>query len=296
MSSTMTAAVWQATDKVQVTQVPTPEVPQGWALVKIAYNGICGTDLAILHGKHPRATAPLIMGHEISGWVERAGATGPAAGTLVTVEPLISCGECRSCKNGLTTSAGAWACTASTPPAAWRSTSRCRPRCCTPCPTASTRVRRPWPSRSPSRCTRSTCPAWSGRHRRRLRRRPDRDPHRSGRPARGRRRRGHHRAQPLAPRGRRRTRLHRGPGRLHHGRHPRAADRRRGRGHHLRLRGPPVGRRRARRGHPRAGAHRRRRRVQAADPRWTCRPSASRSRRSSGCACTPPRTSPARSS
>jgi (R,R)-butanediol dehydrogenase/meso-butanediol dehydrogenase/diacetyl reductase len=102
MSSSMTAAVWMSTDEVRVTDVPVPEVPQGWALVKVAYNGICGTDLAILHGKHPRASAPLIMGHEISGWVERAGATGPSAGTLVVVEPLISCGECRSCKNGLT--------------------------------------------------------------------------------------------------------------------------------------------------------------------------------------------------
>jgi 2-desacetyl-2-hydroxyethyl bacteriochlorophyllide A dehydrogenase len=100
--TSMKAAVWTATDQVEVTDLPMPEIPEGWALVKVAYNGICGTDLAILHGKHPRATAPLVMGHEISGWVERAGATGPAAGTLVVIEPLISCGHCRSCKNGLT--------------------------------------------------------------------------------------------------------------------------------------------------------------------------------------------------
>ena len=100
--TSMKAALWTATDQIQVTDVPVPEVPQGWALVRIAYNGICGTDLAILHGKHPRATAPLIMGHEMSGWVERAGASGPTAGTLVVVEPLISCGQCRSCQNGLT--------------------------------------------------------------------------------------------------------------------------------------------------------------------------------------------------
>ena len=69
MSSSMKAAVWAATDQVDVTDLPMPVVPEGWALIKVAYNGICGTDLAILHGKHPRATAPLIMGHEISGWV-----------------------------------------------------------------------------------------------------------------------------------------------------------------------------------------------------------------------------------
>jgi (R,R)-butanediol dehydrogenase / meso-butanediol dehydrogenase / diacetyl reductase len=100
--SSMKAAVWTAADEVEVTEVALPEVPAGWALVKVAYNGICGTDLSILHGRHPRAKAPLIMGHELAGWVERAGASGPAAGTLVTAEPLISCGECKACRDGLT--------------------------------------------------------------------------------------------------------------------------------------------------------------------------------------------------
>lgn len=96
----MTAAVWTGTDVVETRQVPMPEVPEGWALVRIAYNGICGTDLAILHGTHPRAQAPLIMGHEMSGWVEQAGASGPTVGALVVVEPLLSCGDCKSCRDG----------------------------------------------------------------------------------------------------------------------------------------------------------------------------------------------------
>ncbi|KRD44704.1 hypothetical protein ASE38_11600 [Cellulomonas sp. Root930] len=100
--TTMTAARWLAADTVEVTQVPVPEVPEGWALVRIAYDGVCGTDLSILHGMHPRAAAPLILGHEMSGWVETAGSTGPPAGTLVVVEPLISCGECKACRDGLT--------------------------------------------------------------------------------------------------------------------------------------------------------------------------------------------------
>jgi (R,R)-butanediol dehydrogenase/meso-butanediol dehydrogenase/diacetyl reductase len=102
MSTTMVAAVWTSPDHVEIAEVAMPQVPDGWALIKVAYNGICGTDLSILHGKHPRASAPLIMGHEMSGWVERAGATGPAVGTLVTVEPLISCGDCWACRAGHT--------------------------------------------------------------------------------------------------------------------------------------------------------------------------------------------------
>lgn len=98
--TSMRAAVWTGTDEVEVAHVGLPEVPEGWALVKVAYNGICGTDLSILHGKHPRAQAPLITGHEMSGWVERAGATGPRDGALVIVEPLITCGTCKACRDG----------------------------------------------------------------------------------------------------------------------------------------------------------------------------------------------------
>ena len=100
--STMHAARWTATDTVEVTQVPRPVVPAGWALVKVAYNGICGTDLAILHGRHPRAGHGLIPGHEMSGWIEEPGESGLAVGALVVVEPLISCGECLSCRGGNT--------------------------------------------------------------------------------------------------------------------------------------------------------------------------------------------------
>ncbi|MDT0166006.1 alcohol dehydrogenase catalytic domain-containing protein [Actinotalea sp. AC32] len=99
-TSSMRAAVWTGTDAVEVRDVALPEVPEGWALVRVAYNGICGTDLSILHGKHPRAQAPLVPGHEISGWVERAGASGPREGALVIAEPLISCGTCRACRDG----------------------------------------------------------------------------------------------------------------------------------------------------------------------------------------------------
>jgi len=98
--STMRAAVWTGADEIAVQEVPLPQVPDGWALVRVAYNGICGTDLSIFHGKHPRAQAPLIPGHELSGWVERAGATGPREGALVIAEPLISCGGCKACRDG----------------------------------------------------------------------------------------------------------------------------------------------------------------------------------------------------
>lgn len=96
----MPAAQWVDTDTITVAEVPTPQIPDGWALVEVAYNGICGTDLAILHGKHPRAQHGLIPGHELSGRVVVAGDGGPGVGALVAAEPLITCGKCRACRTG----------------------------------------------------------------------------------------------------------------------------------------------------------------------------------------------------
>ena len=100
--ATMRAAVWTAPDSIETRSIALPEVPDGWALVRSEMTGLCGTDFSILHGTHPRAAAPLIMGHEITGVVEVAGNGGPAAGTRVTVEPLIHCGECHPCSGGVT--------------------------------------------------------------------------------------------------------------------------------------------------------------------------------------------------
>jgi (R,R)-butanediol dehydrogenase/meso-butanediol dehydrogenase/diacetyl reductase len=100
VSGTMRAAVWTAPDTIEPRTLPLPEIPAGWALVRTEMTGLCGSDFSILHGTHPRAQAPLVMGHEITGIVEVAAETGPAAGTRVTVEPLIHCGECHPCAGG----------------------------------------------------------------------------------------------------------------------------------------------------------------------------------------------------
>lgn len=75
-----------------------PEVPDGWALVRVAYAGICGSDLPrfFTTGSYHH---PMIIGHEFSGIVERAANNGKiAAGTPVAVLPIIPCGECEGCR------------------------------------------------------------------------------------------------------------------------------------------------------------------------------------------------------
>lgn len=67
--------------------------------VKVSHAGICGTDLNIFAGTHPRAKAPLIIGHEFSG-VIAAENKGFQKGMPVTVNPLYSCGECLTCRTG----------------------------------------------------------------------------------------------------------------------------------------------------------------------------------------------------
>ena len=76
-----------------------PEVGPGEVLIKVAYAGVCGSDMIIYQGVHPRAKAPLVMGHEFSGTIVKGHST-LAAGTPVTVYPLLSCGHCDPCKNG----------------------------------------------------------------------------------------------------------------------------------------------------------------------------------------------------
>ncbi len=103
MQHLMKAAVYLASETVELRQmdIPTPQTGQVRIMVELA--GICGTDLTIYAGKHPRASAPLVMGHEIVGVVDNIGSDchrGFKPGDLVTANPLLWCGHCRSCLRG----------------------------------------------------------------------------------------------------------------------------------------------------------------------------------------------------
>lgn len=95
----MKSIVYKNPGEVAVEDKPVPEVAAGEVLVKVAYVGVCGTDLNIYQGAHPRAKAPLVMGHEFSGTIVKGHPT-LADGTPVTVYPLLSCGRCGPCLSG----------------------------------------------------------------------------------------------------------------------------------------------------------------------------------------------------
>ncbi|KJL49225.1 L-idonate 5-dehydrogenase (NAD(P)(+)) [Microbacterium hydrocarbonoxydans] len=92
------AVVAYAADDLRVEDAGTPVPAADEAVVRIAYGGICGSDLHYL--RHGAAGAsilrePMILGHEVSGVVvvEAADGTGPAAGTPVAVHPLTPHGD-----------------------------------------------------------------------------------------------------------------------------------------------------------------------------------------------------------
>jgi 2-desacetyl-2-hydroxyethyl bacteriochlorophyllide A dehydrogenase len=76
---------------------------EGEVQIRVAYCGICGTDLHLFHGAMAhRLTLPHVMGHEMSGSIETVGAGvhGWKPGDRVTVRPLDPCGACPACRAG----------------------------------------------------------------------------------------------------------------------------------------------------------------------------------------------------
>ncbi|TMR90988.1 zinc-dependent alcohol dehydrogenase [Nonomuraea basaltis] len=81
-----------------------PSPPKaGQVQIEVAYTGICGTDLHILHGHmDARVKPPTVVGHEMSGVIATVGdgVSGWVAGDHVTVMPLDWDGTCPACRAG----------------------------------------------------------------------------------------------------------------------------------------------------------------------------------------------------
>ena len=91
----MHALVYTGTERLEYIQFKDPNLIDGESIIKVSASGICGSDMHAYHGKDERRIPPLILGHEVSGIIEK----GLNKGKKVVLNPLITCGECSYCKN-----------------------------------------------------------------------------------------------------------------------------------------------------------------------------------------------------
>lgn len=97
----MKAYVLHGIGDLRYEDVPLPELPSGWALVKVLAAGICSSDIPRIFEKGTYHF-PTIPGHEFSGQVERVADADDIQwiGKRVGVFPLIPCKNCPSCEKG----------------------------------------------------------------------------------------------------------------------------------------------------------------------------------------------------
>ncbi|KAJ3650942.1 hypothetical protein Zmor_017017 [Zophobas morio] len=89
--------------KIECVTVPVPVITHPReVLVKVAYSGVCGTDLHIIHGAFPCNPRPLTLGHEFSATVVDYGplVTTLSKGDHVIVDPNSACHKCHFCHTG----------------------------------------------------------------------------------------------------------------------------------------------------------------------------------------------------
>jgi len=87
----MKAAFYQGNQTFQLREGATEPLEPGMVRLKVAYCGVCGTDVHIYHGKmDARVRIPQVIGHEVSGEIVEVGTgvEGFRPGQRVVVRPL----------------------------------------------------------------------------------------------------------------------------------------------------------------------------------------------------------------
>jgi (R,R)-butanediol dehydrogenase/meso-butanediol dehydrogenase/diacetyl reductase len=108
----MRAAIFHGPRDLRLESVPEPEAGSGDVKLRVAYNGICGSDLLEYYDgpvttrttPHPLTGVqnPVILGHELCGEVVSVGSgvEDLSPGDRVAVEPIETCGRCVWCGAG----------------------------------------------------------------------------------------------------------------------------------------------------------------------------------------------------
>lgn len=98
----MRSLVLERFGQMVVADRPEPRLGPDDVLVRVDFAGICGTDVHGFTGANGRREEGQVMGHEFSGRVVACGDAAPrrVLGATVTVNPLLSCATCRTCRDG----------------------------------------------------------------------------------------------------------------------------------------------------------------------------------------------------
>jgi threonine dehydrogenase-like Zn-dependent dehydrogenase len=109
----MRALVLKSVERLEIMDVPMPELEPGLVLVKVSQCGICGSDIRYFHGENPWAKQTLqketpnppniILGHELTGAVVDVYNDGDRylVGKRVGINCFTTCGRCHFCRIGL---------------------------------------------------------------------------------------------------------------------------------------------------------------------------------------------------
>jgi D-arabinose 1-dehydrogenase-like Zn-dependent alcohol dehydrogenase len=89
-------------DVLQPGDAETPSIRADQMLIRVAACGVCGHDLLNRAGHFGGTRLPAILGHEISGTVDRIGnlVTRFKSGDRVVLLQRQACGRCRNCRDG----------------------------------------------------------------------------------------------------------------------------------------------------------------------------------------------------
>ncbi|UCE12986.1 MAG: zinc-dependent alcohol dehydrogenase family protein [Candidatus Heimdallarchaeota archaeon] len=89
----MKVASFNSPYNIEIREVKVPTFGMNDLLVKVAYSGICGTDLHIFEGKNPFVSFPIIPGHEFAGVIKSFGSKVDdfSINEKVAINPNLSC-------------------------------------------------------------------------------------------------------------------------------------------------------------------------------------------------------------
>ncbi|RAP73874.1 alcohol dehydrogenase [Paenibacillus montanisoli] len=101
----MQALIYEGPKEMNIREVETPVAGEDDIVIKVAFTGICGSELSGYLGKNSLRKPPMIFGHEFSGTIASMGSKAEASGAWqigqrVTANPLVTCGQCERCASG----------------------------------------------------------------------------------------------------------------------------------------------------------------------------------------------------